>query len=335
VKKSLIDRLVDAIERSPLPWWALGAIAWVIHSTVQAAVLWITGTADLGSYPWFTLSEPFFLVVPILGYLYLSRFAIRSFDRFRPALEMDEATADTYRRRLSTTPSHMFWVWLFVGGVPGGLAILFGTGYYEEYLVAPVGTASWMFFGFISFGVNIVVGALIIRQVRLVARLHRDAKHVDLFRPEPLHAFASLTARTGAFVLLNLMYSTITDPSTFTNPVWRMVFFVASGLAAAVFYFPLQGLAIRLREEKRAMLDRSSVRISAITDELNQAVDARDLGRVGDLRAGLTALGEVHERIRKVSPWPWDTGTIRGFATTLVIPLTTWFLTNLLNRALF
>jgi len=335
VKKSWIDRLADAIERSPLPWWALGAIVWAVFATVQAGVLWLTGTVEFGTYPFLTRAEAFYLVVPLLGYVYLSRFARRSFDRFRPALDIDDASAADYRHRISSTPAHLAWVWFVVGGVPGAMSLLVDAGNYEQYLVSPITTGVWLTLAFVAFGLNIVVAALIIRQLRLVAKLHRAAKHIDLFRPEPLHAFASLTARAGVLVLVNAVYSALTDPATFTNPVWRIVWFLASGLAAAAFFLPLLGLARRLREEKRVMLDRSAARLSAITQDLNGAVDSRDLGRVGDLRTGLTALVEVHERIRKVSPWPWDTGTIRGFATTLIIPITTWFLTNLLNRAVF
>lgn len=335
MKQSWIDRLVDVIERARWPWWVISGLSWVVLSTLMAGVVWIAGIEDPGTYPRVTVLDPFYLVVPVLGYLYLTRYARRAFDRFRPALDMDESTLAGLRHRISSTPAHMAWIWLGVGGLGGAVSYLLDDGYYSLYMTTPLVTVTWTLLGFLGFGTNVVVAALIIRQVRLVAQLHRQAVHVDLFRPGPLHAFASLTARSGAFVLLNVAYSTLTDPTTFTNPVWRTVFFVASGIAAATFFLPLQGLARRLRVEKQTMLDDSSARLSALTTDLSRAIDGRSFAQVGDLRTSLAALGEIHERIRKVSPWPWDTGTIRGFATTLLIPLTTWFLTNLLNRVLF
>lgn len=50
------------------------------------------------------------------------------------------------------------------------------------------------------------------------------------------------------------------------------------------------------------------------------------------LATAQTALISQRDLIGRLSTWPWSTGTIRGFATTLLIPVAIWLITRLLDR---
>lgn len=211
---------------------------------------------------------------------------------------------------------------LVIGGVVG-TAIYFSDPNYSEVVDASaLSSIVWGVASFISFGMHVVLATLVVRQLILVSRLHRQATQIDLFRPGPVHAFATLTARAGIVVLILAVYSATTDPTTFTNPAWRVVFAVATALSAAAFFLPLSGLARRLRAEKRDLLDTVAGRMTALRSSLYAAVDRNALDELGNLRTAMAALGEDQDRIGKVSPWPWETATLRGFATTLLIPIT-------------
>jgi hypothetical protein len=55
-------------------------------------------------------------------------------------------------------------------------------------------------------------------------------------------------------------------------------------------------------------------------------------------RAGLhdtlASLIAERELIAKLSPWAWSVGTIRGFASALVLPIVIWTITRVLERYL-
>jgi len=40
------------------------------------------------------------------------------------------------------------------------------------------------------------------------------------------------------------------------------------------------------------------------------------------------------ERIAGASTWPWEAKTLRGFATTLLLPLLTWLVTSVFGKVL-
>lgn len=329
---SWIDRIVGPEGwLARVPWWVWAPVGWALLTIVNQGSLWAAGIDDIGTFRRISVTDPFYVIAPLLGYRLLSAAAVSAFDRFRPALAADDEQA---RRRLSTSPTASATIAMAVGGAIGVSAYFSDATYTAILDAASLTTAVWLIAGFLGFGLHIVLATLIVRQLRLVAALHRQATEIDLFRPAPVHAFASLTARSGTVVLVLALYSAFTDPSTFTNPVWRVVFVVAISLSAAAFFLPLSGLARRLRSEKQDLLDTVAARMSALRRDLYGAADRGSLTEVADLRTAMSALGEDQERIRKVSPWPWETATLRGFATTLLIPIATWLITNLLGETL-
>jgi hypothetical protein len=333
-ERSFYDRFVDWLAALPLPWYVLAPVAWFSMSTILAAPLWFTGTEAFGSYPALTRVDPAYLVGSLVAYGYLTHQARRAFDRFRPALALDDAAAAAYRRRISTVTPRTAWAVLVLGGAFALIATFTDQGGYAELMTT---TATKIVWGLVYGlgGLNLMTAALIVRQLTLIARLHREATHLDLFRPAPLHAFASLSARTGAYLVLSVTFAALLDPVALSSPTWRAVLIAMTAAAAAAFLVPLLGLARRLRAEKRRLIDESARRIAAVRHELHAAAESRSFAASGELRTMLSALSEDHDRIRKLSPWPWDGATIRGFATTLFLPITTWLVTNLLNRALF
>ena len=105
-------------------------------------------------------------------------------------------------------------------------------------------------------------------------------------------------------------------------------------LAIVAFLAPLRGIHTRLRDEKLALLDRSAARIDAVSADLHRLVDSGSYTAVAEVRGVLGALDDDRTRIRVASTWPWEGATLRGFATTLVVPVVIWFVTAVLGKTL-
>ena len=58
-----------------------------------------------------------------------------------------------------------------------------------------------------------------------------------------------------------------------------------------------------------------------------------DTDAIARSRLTVGALAEYQTALSKVSTWPWDPGTVRGFGTALLIPIAVWGLQQALLRA--
>ena len=167
--------------------------------------------------------------------------------------------------------------------------------------------------------------------MRLVNDLHARATGINLFRLEPVRAFSSLTARTGIVMILIILFSALVESTNITDA--NLVSLVVFGfLAVLVFALPLLGMRQRLTTEKAKLIDEVNDRIQLTISRIHDQVDANRHESIGELRTAMSALAEERTLVEKISTWPWETGTIRGFATTLLLPIFLWLVTRLLER---
>lgn len=334
MKRSWIDALVGWGTSRRVPWWVLVVSFWVFEIVAVSAVKWWDGSLEVG-HMFERTADTFYPVAAITGYGLLNRTARRSFDAFRPALDLTDDEARRYRDRL-TTLSPLAATFAALGFVVVSLAAMVSDPVVIDLLTTSV--VSTLVIGFFNYVLSgILVGPFIVqlaRQLRLVTRLHRLAVRIDLFRPEPAHAFARLTALGGVLALVLLVYSMLTDPTSLTNPVWASVGAVTIILALVAFVLPLRGMQKRLKAEKQSLLDGSAIRIESVSADLHRLVDDRTYGSVAEVRGVLDALDEDRRRIKAASTLPWETATLRGFATALVVPVAIWFVTAVLGKTL-
>ncbi len=334
MKRSWIDALVGWGTSRRVPWWVLLGAFWFVQALSVSAVKWWDGSLEVG-HAFERTADTFFAVAALAGYGLLNRTARRSFDAFRPALDVTDEEAHRYRHRLSTL-SPRAATFAALGAAAIGLGAAMADPVVIDFLTTSV--ASTLVIGFVNYILSgIFVGPFmvqLVRQLRLVARLHRLAARIDLLRPEPAHAFARLTALGGVLVLVLVVYSMLTDPTTLTNPVWASVGAVSIILALGAFVVPLRGMQKRLKAEKQSLLDGSANRFDAVTADLHRMVDDRAYKSVAEVRGVLDALDQDRRRIKSASTLPWETATLRGFATALVVPVAIWFVTAVLGKTL-
>ncbi len=101
-----------------------------------------------------------------------------------------------------------------------------------------------------------------------------------------------------------------------------------------IFAWPLLGIHRRLVAEKRKALAESARRFEAAVAELHQRVDKKAMTKMDDLNKTLASLELERAALQRIPTWPWDPGTLRGLAATLVLPLVIWLVQYILQRVL-
>ncbi len=322
---SWLNHLLDWIERLPGPTWAIYGVFAVLAAVGGHYELWSSGRKPVGEFDPAQVFWGVYLPAQLWIIQYLDRVARSAFETFRPAVDLDEATATRLRYELTVTPA---WP-----AAALALAVLPLT--FAFYAIDPVGSqvegygtvalaargmAEWF-----SGGVLVVFIYHTVRQLRLVSRLHAMSTRIDLFQPRPLYAFSRLTSRTGmALVILIASGLMANPPNVESAAFWTLWAPWAVGVplfAVGVFVLPLLGMHQRLAAEKERIQTDADNRLRTIMGELTTAVDARDLPGAEGMQKLLASQLSQRDVLAKLPTWPWSGGTLRGFATTLLLPV--------------
>lgn len=334
-KLSWIDRLIDWIERLPGPPWLLYLTAVLATAFLANAIFWIDGGLQAGDFDPLLTGFSVFVFYWLAMYHYLTRIGSRSLHRFRPLLDVDDAELTRLDLELGSLPGWIGWLSLPLGVGFAIASILddpapFGS-LTPKTLLPTIFDVTIMSFLSATFFCVIIRS---IRQLRMVDSLHQRVTNINLLKLEPAHAFSGLTARTGSGVILLLVLSYPLEPiqaySTFDLITWALL----AGLAIAVFILPVIGLRRKLEAEKEQALHEASDLLQITLSDLHENVVRRDFGDLEGKEKAVQALMRERELLAKISTWPWDTPTLRGFASTLLLPIFLFLVTRLLERIL-
>lgn len=329
---SWIDRLIGWIDRLPVPAWLFYLLSTLALAVLITVVLWIDGSLPVGAYGSMEGIFPPFVFYFLALYHYLTRVGARSLEAYRPLLDADKAEFARIDYQLATLPRGLGWLSIGIALATEPNFFLSGQAFGDRppntalpYVVAALAAG---FFGATIFG--LITRSF--RQLRMVQRLHAQATNINLLKLEPAHAFSALTARTGIGLILLLALGYLRNSSAFYEG-WLVGAYLLIGLpAVVVFVVPVLGMRDRLIAEKKRALDDASDLLQTTTDNLESKVRNRDYGEVQGMETAIRALIRKREMLEKISTWPWDTATIRGFASTLLLPVFLWLVTRLLGR---
>jgi hypothetical protein len=317
------DMAIAWIRTRPWPAWLSYGVLISFGIIASNAQNWLSGQ-PFG----FTFLQTAWGIVTV-GFLaaldVLNRVAADAFDAFRPAL--GSASVDQVRARyeLTTVPRRISLVILAASGP-------FTAAYFVADPVAsqveglsPVALAGrWLFESFFTALLLILV-VQGLRQLRLVSRLHAAATNIDLFHPAPLHAFSRLTSLTGLALLSVIIGGTILNRALLSADnfvlFWLPWLILFPGIALLVFIVPLLGMHGRLVRIKATLQSEAEDRVKLVLAALHGDIDRLDLSRADGLQKTLGSLVQERDILAKLPTWPWSTGTIRGFASALVLPL--------------
>jgi len=333
--KSWVDNLVDWIRSLPVPAWLFYTAMLFGIVVLGNVVFWLDGSLEFGPFDTIRLFNALFVVYPIALYHYLKIVAGSSFHVFRPVLKVPDSDLRSLEYQLTNLPRRLGWLAIALGtgiAVPRVLldpaSVQAGT----ANTVLPILYTSIFLSITLSSGISLIIQTF--RQLRLVDEFHRSASEINLFDLAPAHAFANLTASASIgligmilFVVwrANVAHLGLSEP--------QLIFMAVFGvLAIAVFFLPLVGMKSRLQTEKDRLLGETNVRIQRTIARIREQVDSDSHANIGDLKTTLNALTEEQTLIDGISAWPWNPGTLRGFATSLLLPVFLWLVTRLLER---
>ncbi len=282
---SFVDRLMAWIERLPGPAWGFYLLATVIFVAVGHGLRWLDGSIETGTFDPFRLTTDSLTFYALAILHLLNSTARRSLEEFRPALGKLEAEYEKLRYELTTLSPRFVYITtgialplaaLSIAGDPGGWGITD-----DSSLVTKVYSALEATLAIVSF-----IGFLgqAIRQVRLIAYIHRLATGISLYESNSHHAFSRLTVRAAIALVFPIYFFTfvvylqIGRLGTMSAVDNLLVLFVLL-ISAAVFILPLLGMRRKLLDEKRRLINETNRKFEATARILHERVGWRSSRR--------------------------------------------------------
>jgi len=331
-KVSWLDRLIIWIDQLPLPAWLIYILVTIVIQILFNITFWIDGSVPL----WENVTIPSvsfpLIVLGLAFYHYLTKAGSKALQDFRPLLEADDDEIKKIDTSLNYLPPWANWV-VLIWGIVGSIPYVFGGsntfGDIVPKSILPISMVYIMSVLTVFPWLNQFIR--IIRQVRILQDLHQQASNINLLHLEPAHAFARLTASAGGGMILLMGLGMLYNPEmgTGVNLVGALI---SVFLGVLIFVAPLIGMRNRLIQEKVQRLKEISELLQLTTEQIHDKVKNQTDTDISEARSTMSALIEERALFEKVSTWPWNTGTIRGFTSTLLLPIVLWFITRLLER---
>ena len=338
--QSWVDRLMDWIARIPGGAWLFYGGVTIALVVLGHGLRWLDGSIPYGKFDGLRFANDALTVYPLALLQYLNATARSAFQAFRPALGTLESQYHLLQRELTRVSQRGFVTSGAIGVVLAVLSLLADPGGWgidaDASAASRITTALQVSFEFLIF---VVLVAHTIHQLRIVRRIHREASGVSLYGREANHAFSILTVRAAIGLVAPIyFYSLIV---LLTQGALGSMSAVDSGsvvvlmlLSAAVFTLPLNGMRRRLQNEKSRLMQEVDWRLEVTSQRLHSAVDSGAFAKTRDLAAALSALKDEKGHIRTISTWPWENATLRGFLSSIGLPVLLWFITRYLGRLL-
>lgn len=329
---SWVDGLFVTIDRLPIPIWSFYLALWLLEILVVNGLHWLDGSLPLGAIGRVVTANTFYGTFMLALLHYLRRVAGNALEAFRPALGESGHANELFRYEITTLPARMTLGYTLLGALLVPIAIMADPNSVKVLGTSPLVILITILIDYLGVLLAPIIVYNALRQLRLVIQLHRTATNIDLFQPGPLYAFSALTARTGLGFAFITYYSVATDPTNFTNPVWYGGEGFIILVAVAFFVVPLYNMHHRIVLEKQRLLAEAGIRIRASISELHQGIDQHNLNDADVLNKTFASLNIERDFLDKMTTWPWQPETIRGFITALLLPIFLWLITRLLEK---
>jgi hypothetical protein len=263
----------------------------------------------------------------------INRASLRALAAFWPATGWPAADQAAWRYafvnspRGVTVPAIVFGVLAAIGAFFSAPGDVFGGGSDRAVMLAAYLPSAIL-------GYSLVVVAIVhtARQLRLVARIHREATAIDPFDRVPLYAFSHLTVRVGlAYVISGLYALTVNGSFQEGNAIGIAVLVATFGFGIACFVLPLWGIHDRLGHEKEALLRQVEGRLSSLGEEMYRRIDGGQFDGTKVVSEALAGVQALRERIVRLPTWPWPPNVLRGFLSALLVPVVVYLVSRLIG----
>ena len=103
-------------------------------------------------------------------------------------------------------------------------------------------------------------------------------------------------------------------------------------LPAGVTLLLLDGIHLRLAQQKSRLLGEANRRLELALSDLHQRVDRCEYDKADGIQMTLSALKVERDVLEKISTWPWKTETLRGFMSIIALPILLYLISRFLGR---
>lgn len=326
------DRLLEGIEGWRWPIAVSLGVLILVTGLALHAVEWVFADLEPGTFTVYIWSLPFYPFGILAIFAAQNRISRAALARFRPATDFSDEEHRAIEHELTHQPARSALLSGIAFGAFGVVIELSKPTANETFRDYPVSYSVLLIVSFLFYS---FAGPWLIRTVRLlrmVARLHREARHIDLLSPDPVHAFSSLTAAVGVSIVAITTLSVTTDPQTHATAAGLALTAILIATALACFILPLWGMHRRLQEEQARLASDVGERIQTTLQRLYLHVDEDQPGAT-EQRDRLLALVAARDMVDRLSTWPWRAETPRWLLSALVIPLAIWGATRFLERS--
>lgn len=159
---------------------------------------------------------------------------------------------------------------------------------------------------------------------------------INLFNLQPLYGLANVAIIVAVFFILiaNLNYASEMFLGTRTMASIEAVLLLSGAmlsLGLVVMVVPLLGIHKRIELEKRSMLAETAGQIEGLRSQLRETLLNEDFGQIQGIEKALATVFAMRANIQAIPGWPWSPGTLRNFATAILLPLVIWLAQRLLS----
>lgn len=326
------NRLNEWIDGLPGAAWIYYVAGVLMVGFAVTIVSWIIGVTPVGRIEYEVFAYGIYPVYFVALMHYLDRYASYALERFRPALAVDDPEYRRIEYELTTVPAKGAWIATILAVVPGFYITLTDQAAPQVRSGYPLGFAVIVIPTIFTIACWLILAYHTIRQLGMVSRIHALTTSINIFHAGPVYAFSELTARTGVGLILFAGFVLLLSAPDPSDPFVYLSIIPIVGVAIAAFVLPLRGMHRRLVKEKSQLETRINDGVEAAHEELQARLHTRNFAGIDDLDKVLSSLLRLREVAAKLSTWPWQPETLRGFLSALLIPILIWIITTVLER---
>jgi hypothetical protein len=313
---------MDFIERLRLPYWLTYLLLFLVQSSIMFALAWVTGWLPAHGFDPILFLFPLWQWLPLAFMTYLDKVSIQALASFSPLLDIDESGLKRLKYEFSTMPSRgVILSGLLWGAFYLIIAYVYLDAYTELFGTGTILTLVAILEGLVAYLTGSAIYYHSVRQLRLVDRTVKMARQFNLFRLDPVYAFARLTSLTGISWMVLLTLTLLVFPIQLAMEATLGLLVLQLALAVAAFVLPLWFVHRRLEAGKRNLLAEFSQQVESTTAKLHRCLDENDLGPVTQLKDAMLGLSAEQAILNGIPTWPWRGGTLAGFLSVTLLPI--------------
>jgi hypothetical protein len=331
-KASGLHKIYAWVDRLPGPYWLFSVLILVVTGALNNIVAWNAKTLPFGQINWYYATVGLFFSYYFFANDFLLRVAKNAVTEFLTILDADENKKHRILFEFTHLPASPTAAIFVIGAA---------LGFYQGIQLLP--TAPEMNRAFpvmevamyaLPIGITFVAFYLLFRSPRLIVRLFEEKAKFDIFDQTSIYAISRYSAWTIIITAIPTYLTFLLLPSWVETQANLSIIVFGWLIALIVFWLPLRRVNRKLVAEKQRLLKDVNLRIRANFDLLHAKMDRHEYQNIAEIREMIATLQLERDGIKSISAWPWQTGTITGLLSTVVLPIFVGFLISIFDKFL-